>query len=416
MSPLEPDLRHGPAPGPLPAEGEPVVVERIRAEIAASGPLTFARFMELALYDPEGGYYRVGAGRPGLSGDFLTAPELHPIFGAAVAVQLTEVWGRIGRPEPFVVREFGSGSGALALAILRALAGLGPGGRATIALELANAIRYVPIEVDAGRRAELVDRLTADGFGASLVPEAGPDAVEPAPGAAIANEFFDALPVHRLEMAPDGLRELYVDWRGDAFVEVAGPPSSARLAERLAGEGIALAEGVRAEVCLALDEWVGRIAGGLERGAAILVDYGYPATELYGPARAAGTLRAYAGHRVHADWARAVGRQDLTAHVDFTALERAARDHGLDVLGSTTQAEFLAGSGGDAILDAIRSDPATTTEDWLAVRSALGRLLDPRAMGRFRVLVLGSGLAVDPPLRGLAYRVGRPLPPGSRGD
>ena len=115
----------------------------------------------------------------------------------------------------------------------------------------------------------------------------------------------------------------------------------------------------------------------------LVIDYGHPAAELYGPTRAAGTLLAYSGHRVHDDWALAVGRQDLTAHVDFSALDRAARAAGLTPLGLTSQAEFLVGAGMDELLEAIRSDPTTTMEDWLAVRSAVARLLDPRAMGGF---------------------------------
>ncbi len=138
--------------------------------------------------------------------------------------------------------------------------------------------------------------------------------------------------------------------------------------------------------------------GGIPRGRV---------TELYGPERTGGTLRAYAGQRVHDDWARAVGRQDLTAHVDLSALERATRAAGLETLGQTSQASFLMGAGVDALLEAIRSDPATSIEDWLAVRSAIARMLDPRLMGGFLVLVVGRGLAPGPPLRGLAYRLGR---------
>jgi SAM-dependent MidA family methyltransferase len=405
MARFDADLRWGPAGRPIPTESEPALVERIRAEIAQTGPLTFARFMELALYDPDRGYYRSAAERPGREGDFLTAPDLHPVFGAAIARQLDEVWRRLDEPDRFVLREYGPGSGSLALAALRALAGQGPMGSVTGSPGLAAAIRYAPIEVNAHRLAQLTDRLAAAGFGPTLEP--GLDAGRPEPGVVVANEFLDALPVHRLTVIDGRLRELYVDRRADAFVEVVGDPSTPALEDRLAGEGITLAEGARAEVCLAIDRWVDEAASGLERGLVLVIDYGHPAATLYGPERAAGTLMAYAGHRAHDDWTVAVGRQDLTAHVDFSAVERRARADGLAVLGLTSQAEFLIGVGTEALVDAIRSDPDTTFEDRTALRSALGRLLDPRAMGGFRALCLGRGLAAEPALAGLAFRIGR---------
>jgi len=146
---------------------------------------------------------------------------------------------------------------------------------------------------------------------------------------------------------------------------------------------------------------------GLERGCALVIDYGYPAGELYGPVRSSGTLRAYSGHRVQDDPFVAIGRQDLTAHVDFTALELGALEAGLDILGRTTQAEFLIGVGADDIVEAIRSDPATSAEAWLTARSAAARMVDPQRMGRFGVLVFGRGVPREPALRGLAYRLPR---------
>ena len=145
------------------------------------------------------------------------------------------------------------------------------------------------------------------------------------------------------------------------------------------------------------------------RGVALFIDYGYPATELYDPVRRRdGTLRAYLRHRVHDDPYLHVGRQDLTAHVDVTAVERAATAAGLAHLGTTTQAEFLVGLGTEELLQAIQADPATTLESYLAVRSALFRLLDPSAMGRFRVMAFGRGWPADgPALRGFGYRLAR---------
>jgi SAM-dependent MidA family methyltransferase len=400
---FEADLRRGPEPSPLPTEGEPALVERIRAEIEEAGPMTFARFMELALYDPELGYYRVAVERPGREGDFLTAPETHPIFGAAIARQLVEIWERLGQPDRFVMREYGAGSGTLGLTILEALAGRGRLGRVVGSPGLAAAIRYAPIEINPHRRAALAERLAAAGFEAHLVVDLPPD--RPEVGVVLANEFLDALPVHRVRQSGDELSELFVAWGGAAFIERAGPPSTPGLAARLEADGVRLGDGAQAEICLALDDWIREISEGLERGVALIVDYGHPAVELYGPERAAGTLMAYRGHRVHADWSVAVGRQDLTAHVDFSAVGRAALANGLTPLGLTRQAEFLVGVGTEELLDAIRSDADTTMEEWLAVRSSIGRLLDPRAMGGFRVSILGRDLPSDPSLTGLAFHL-----------
>jgi SAM-dependent MidA family methyltransferase len=405
MERFEAGLRPLPNQAPLKVESEPRLVERIRTEIGANGPLTFARFMALALYEPDLGYYRTTDERAGRSGDFLTAPETHPIFGAAIARQLDEVHRRLGAPARFVVREHGAGSGALALAILEAINGQGRLGTVAGSPALARAIRYVPIEVNEHHRAELIDRLGAAGFGGSLEPDLAPDLSEP--GATLANELLDALPVHRVTAVGGRLRELFVDWGAGTFVEVVGEPSTPALGGRLDDEGIVLGNGARAEICLELDGWFAGVAGGLAQGIVLVVDYGHPAAELYAPTRGGGTLRAYAGHRVHDDWAIAVGHQDLTAHVDFSAVDRAAAAAGLDRLGQTSQAEFLVGLGLDELLDAIRSDPDTTVEAWLAARSAVRRLLDPRATGGFRVAMFGRGIDQEPSLGGLGYRLAR---------
>lgn len=405
MDRLEAGFRPVPPLEPLPTESDPALERLIRDEIATDGPITFARFMGLALYAPDVGYYRVAATRPGRSGDFLTAPETHPIFGAAVARQLDEIHRRLGGPTRFVVREYGAGAGTLGLAILRAVTGQGPLGRIAGSPTLAAAIRYAPIEINPHRRAELIERLMAAGFGRLLETDLRP--ATPEIGAVVANEFLDALPVHRVVGRAGGIRELFVDWTGGRFVEVERPPSTPALGMRLADEGIGLGDGARAEICLELDQWVGEVSRGLARGAVLVIDYGHPAAELYGPDRGGGTLRAYAGHRVHDDWARAVGRQDLTAHVDFSALDRAAEAAGISPLGLTSQAEFLVGVGTDELLEAIRSDAATTVEDWLAVRSAVRRLLDPRALGGFQVDILGRSVAAEPPLRGLSFSLTR---------
>jgi SAM-dependent MidA family methyltransferase len=405
---VTPGLRRDPVPD-LDAVGQDeALVARIHEEIERDGPITFARFMDLALYDPDGGYYRAEDARPGREGDFLTAPEAHPIFGAALARAVADAWLRLGRPETFVLREYGAGTGTLALALLDGLAREDP--------DLAARLRYDPIEVEPRRIEAIASRLEAAGHVGVI---AGRDQSDiPVVGFVLANEVLDALPVHRVVVRDGALHEVLVGSRDGAFVDIEAEPSTPELAKRLADESVELAEGQRAEICLALGPWLATAAAGLERGILLLIDYGYPAAELYDPQRRRhGTLRAYLRHRVHDDPYVHVGRQDLTAHVDVSAVERAAVAASLGHLGTTTQAEFLVGLGTEDLLRAIQADPATTLEDYLAVRSALMRLLDPGAMGRFRVMGFARDWPAGPPLAGLGYRLGAPAigrPPEAR--
>ena len=374
---------------------EPELVARIRAEIEAQGPITFARFMERALYEPELGYYRRKGYGPGRAGDFLTAPETHPIFGRAVARQLDELWRLLGEPSDFVVREHGAGRGALAIAILQGLLAEGSG--------LSAVVRYQPVEVDVDRVDEFEAALEESGFGDRVGRPTG----APLVGCVLANEVLDALPVHRVVVRDGVLRELRVGVDADRFVELEGDPSTSRLGERLAAEGIVLREGQVAEIGLELDPWVARAADAVERGLLLLIDYGHEATELYGPRRMAGTLMAYTRHRAHDDSFINIGRQDLTAHVDVTAVERAATAAGLERVGVTTQAEFLVGLGIGAVLSAVQSDQTTTLESYLELRSAVGRLLDPAVTGAFKVMGFGRGLPAGAGLSGFAFRLPR---------
>jgi SAM-dependent MidA family methyltransferase len=208
------------------------------------------------------------------------------------------------------------------------------------------------------------------------------------------------LPVHQVEGGPSGeILERFVtlaaprpaaDWTDPArpFEMTVGPTSTPALAARLAAEGIALEPGQQAEICLALDAWLANAVAPLQRGSVLLIDYGYPATELYAPSRGS-TLRAYQRHRVHADPLVAIGRQDLTAHVDLTGVVRAATAAGLDPIGSTTQGQFLADLGAGDLLVALQTEAATTIESYVEARSALMRMLDPRATGAFAVLTFG---------------------------
>jgi len=376
--------------------------DAIRGEIARRGPIPFADFMALALGHPGGGYYTAAAARPTRGGDFLTAPELHPIFGAALARQVAEAWERLGRPEPFTLVEYGAGAGTLALAILAGL-------RDDRAL-LAGALRCAPVELNEHRLAELRGRAASAGL--PLVDPATLD-THPAAGVVLANEFLDALPVHVVEVREGRPREVHVGIGCDgAFEDVLGELSGAAVAERLAAlasAGIELAEGQRLEIRLEVEPWAREVGRRLATGLVLVIDYGAPAAELYGPRRRAGTLMTYRRHAADggADApCRDVGERDLTAHVDTTALAAALQAAGLDLLGETSQAELLVGCGLQDLLQRAQAAAATAAVA-LELRSSVMRLLDPHHLGGFRAVLAGRGIAPEPPLRGLAFRMPR---------
>ena len=373
-------------PDPEAVGEDAALADAIRAEIAERGPITFARFMDRALYEPGHGYYRRPEPGPGTAGaDFLTAPEAHPIFGAAIGRLLEQAWDALGRPSPFTVTEPGAGTGALAAGLLGGLRDLGS--------PLYEAIRYRPVEVEAARIDALRERLAADGLAGSLAAdgERGPAA---GIGAVVANEVLDALPVHRVVGRDGGLRELLVTLDADGrFAWLEAEPSTPALARRLAAEGVAPGRWPRHRDL----PRAGPVAGGRHAppgprpaGARGL------RRRTRGPprrhARPNGTLRAFARHAVGADPFRHVGRQDLTATVDLAAVRSAAGRAGLTPIGETTQAELLARVGTADLTDAYLRRPGATLQDALALRSAVARLMDPRGMGGFRVLAFGRGL------------------------
>jgi SAM-dependent MidA family methyltransferase len=391
----------GPRPrtAPQPAEvSDPDLVEAIRSRIrAAGGRITFAEFMYLALYHPAHGYYMADAVRSAREGDFLTAAELHPIFGGVIAGQLAEMWDALEHPPRFTLREYGAGPGTLGLAIVRGLAADRP--------DVLDALIYEPIEVNPAHRRVIGDRFADAGLGEHLAvgePRAadGPESPDWSDQAAIvgcvlANEFVDAFPVHRVRGTEDGIEEQYVTALDGGFGGEWAAPSTADLSGYLESDGVTLAPGQLAEIDLAAAEWLDDVSAALERGYLLVIDYGHPASELYSSKRFAGTLLGYQGHSVVDDPFAAVGRQDLTAHVDFTTLSRWAAERGLAPLASTTQARFLVDGALERLLGRERARPELGLEEYLALRSSIGRLLDPRALGGFGVLLFGRDVPAD---------------------
>jgi len=368
--------------------------DRLRAEIAgeieARGPIPFARFMELCLYHPTLGYYTRGIGGGG-GRDYLTSSGIHRAFGRLLARQVEEMWRRAGRPDPYHFVEFGPGEGYFALDFLQ---------EATRSEGFSKALRYVMVEPSPALAERQKARLA--GRASTVVhwlSEQDLDGRAKFAGCLFANEVLDAFPVHRVVGTTEGPREIHVDVRAGGFKETLAPPSSEALERFLAEGGLVPEEGQEIDLNLAAPCWVSWAVGLLQRGYLIIVDYGYEAQELYAPPRRRGTLLAYHRHRVNEDFLERPGDQDLTAHLDFTAIRRAAETAGARQIGLTTQARFLLALGAlDFVQESIRSDgtgesaPEGRLLEVLKDREALKQLILPGGMGdRFRAQVLGVG-------------------------
>jgi SAM-dependent MidA family methyltransferase len=355
---------------------------RVRAAVAAAiaargGWLPFDEYLELVLYAPGLGYYSAGAQKFGRAGDFVTAPELSPLFGRCLARAVAPILVASGGD----VLEFGAGSGRLAATLLPALAELGAMPRRYLILEVSGELRARQQAALAGLPAALGERV------AWL--DRPPDA--PLDGVVLANEVADALPFSCFAIRADGAmaRGVGLDAAG-ALHWVEAPADAALRAElaRIEADiGAALPDGYVSEVCPAAGAWVATLAASLGRGAVLLVDYGVGRREYYHAARSAGTLRCHYRHRAHDDPFLHPGLQDITAWVDFTRLAEAAVDAGLEVAGYCTQAAFLLGNG-------IEADVAAGADERARVRlgGEARQLLLPGEMGeRFKVMALTRG-------------------------
>jgi SAM-dependent MidA family methyltransferase len=384
------------------ARGNPAVVAALREAIAAAGgQITFAQYMAICLYHPDGGYYLQPERRPGRGGDFLTAPEAHPFFGLTLARQVIECWERLDQPDPFTIREYGAGSGALAFDILTGISEERPA--------MLPAVRYRLAEVNPHRLEEAIAALGESGFGALVEPE-DPAVAEPVTGVILANEVADALPVHRLIWREGTLREGWVTASDTGFGEREGDLSPAMAAFDPAGwlarQGAAIPDGGRVDLSPASADWMAQVAAGLARGYALVIDYGYAAPDLYQAHRLAGTVRAYRGHGVSDDPFGWPGDEDLTAHVDFSLLRESGEAAGLTFGGLTTQGELLAALGLGDHLVALGRDPRTPAAEYYAAQAAVLRLIDPGGMGRFGVLAMAKDAPAEPPLRGMTRLMG----------
>ena len=334
---------------------------RIRAEVAAAGGwISFARYMELALHAPGVGYYARGARQFGAAGDFVTAPELGSLFGRTLARQLQAL--------PGPILELGAGSGALAETLLKDL------DREYAILETSAALRERQGQ-RLGNRVRFLERLP-----------------ERFSGVIVANEVVDAMPVHAVAWRPSGVMERGVS--GDLKWE--DRPATGEVLKE--AQAIDVPVPYESELGLAARGWMRSLGAHLEQGVILIIDYGFPRHEYYHPQRSMGTLMCHTRHRAHGDPFLHPGEQDITAHVDFSALANAAREAGLEVLGYATQAQFLVNCGITEVLAQANLDNAL---HYAPIAAEAQQLLSPAEMGElFKVLAVGRG--VKAPLLGFS--------------
>lgn len=377
-----------PALTPEESAHERALVGLIRREIdVQGGAIGFARFMELALYAPGLGYYSATHQKFGAGGDFITAPELGALYARCLARCCAEVLTACGGD----VLEAGAGSGALAADLLAELAALNSLPDTYYILELSATLRMRQQALIQAR----VPALAARVHWLSRLPARFR-------GVVIGNEVLDAMPVERFRVTADGIDEFTVIAQGEGLAWGARPAGDAVI-ERIAP--LDLAPGYSSEINLAAEAWVRTVADALVEGLVLLIDYGFPRAEFYHSDRTQGTLMCHYRQRAHADPLIRIGLQDITAHVDFTAIAEAAVTEGLELLGYTSQAAFLIGSGLPEFI--ARSDP-NDTRAHLELTQQIKKLTSPAEMGElFKVLALGRGISGPLSAFALADRRGR---------
>ncbi|MBI4298402.1 MAG: SAM-dependent methyltransferase [Chloroflexi bacterium] len=361
------------------------ILEAITDRIQKQGKITFAAFMEMALFHPTGGYY-TSPSRVGAEGDYYTSPCAHPVFGALLAIQAEQLWEILRKPNPFFVVEPGAGSGLMARDFLRYSQNLAP--------SFQQSLRYLALDMASAP----VNKASFPNL-AQITSKTIP--LKDIEGCVLSNELVDCSPVHRFEIRDGRIQEIYVTLQDGQLDEVLGEPSTPLIAERLGSLGVRLTEGYRSEVNLYLASWMKEVSQSLTKGFVITIDYGTEAQDLYSPARSRGTMRSYYKHTEASSPYAHLGEQDMTAHVDFTSLIEEGKKNGLEPLGFVTQREFLMNLGFGSFLKSLKiGRPQLAARDYYAHQMAMMELIKPEGLGSFRVLIQAKGVG-QPSLYGL---------------
>ncbi|NOZ11379.1 MAG: SAM-dependent methyltransferase [Gammaproteobacteria bacterium] len=386
----EEDISRLPPPDAQAQAHSDILCSHIISRIDDKGSIEFADFMDRALYTPDLGYYAAGLRKFGKDGDFVTAPELASeksgVFASCLAQQIRQIKDQLGSYE---VLEMGAGSGALALGLMSALSQLDALPNHYFILETSAELKRRQQRTIARSLPQFADRVSWLGS----LPGSG------FRGVVVANEVLDAMPVQRFRVGDKGLELQYVAMEHGQFKAQwqAMDSSTAKVLERRL-KGFDMPVGYESEINLRAEAWVRSMASFLKAGLILAIDYGFPRHEFYHPQRSEGTLMCHYRHRAHGDPLVLVGLQDITAHIDFTAMAEAADDSGLSVMGYTNQASFLIATGLEEI---VAASDARDVQAHLRLTQQVKTLTSPSEMGElFKIIALGRD--IEGPLRGFA--------------
>ena len=368
-----------PLPGPVETEISISLVSQICNE-ARDGAIPFSRYMQLALYEPERGYYSAGKHKFGEGGDFVTAPELGSAFAFCLAEQCQQVLEALSGGS---ILEAGAGQGRLAVDLLLELERRNILPQRYQILELAHGLRTIQKETFEKHAPHLLSRVEwLDGF---------PSAFE---GVIFGNELLDAMPVELFEVQDSKFVRMDVSCTDNQLHLVPGTPLPVATTQRF--RGLSFPNDYRSEINLQAEAWIAGAAKSLSSGILLLIDYGFPREEYYHPQRNTGTMMCHYRHHAHVDPLVLVGLQDITAHVDFTAIAESAVENGLDVLGYTSQAAFLMASGLEKL---VASSDTSDSRAHLQLTAQIKKLTNPSEMGElFKVIAFGRQF--EHPLKG----------------
>lgn len=363
----------------------------IGKRIEEKGRITFAEFMELALFLPEGGYYTSGRDNWGPQGDYVTNIDISPVFSVAIAKEVHEMWQILGSPGDFTLIEAGAGRGWLTGGILDTIKS-----RYT---DLSGCIKAILVEKNPHSQS------ASPGLSGNNVTwlEDISEVATGINGCVLSNELIDSFPVHRVIVSSGELMELFVTREEGFFKFVPGEPSTPELAGYFEAAGVELSEGQTAEINLAASDWISHAGGLIDKGFVLTIDYGWPARELYGPERLKGTLLCHYRHTLNDDPFRNIGSQDITTHVDFSTLAVAGMDAGLELTGFTTQKNFLLGLG--IIEEAAELETLDFSSiERIRLNQSIKELIMPGGPGDvFKVLVQHRGIE-RPELSGFSFK------------
>ena len=365
------------------------IVQRIKKK----GPITFKQFMAMALYDPEFGYYKTEPGKIGREGDFYTSSHLHPVFGAVMGRQIHEMWDLMGQPENFRIVEMGGGAGYFCKDLLGSLRSVDK------FADFFRTLKYTIIERSPAMRNKqqgLLSEFSGKIEWLSALGDCGGIT-----GCIFSNELLDAFPVHLVRMEDD-LREIYLDFdEGKGFIEIAGDLSNEEILPYFRDFSVEIRKGYITEVNLGIRDWLWEIDEVLSRGFILTIDYGYPAWDYYSEDRDRGTILCYHKHQMNENPYLNIGEQDITAHVNYSALKKWGEDIGIKTAGFCGQGVFMVSLGIDEDIKKI----AEGAGDYVFEIARIKKLILPQGLGEsHKVMVQYKGVEEHPELRGFSIR------------